>query len=49
MKNDPLLDEIHAIRQDLYEQTKDMTSEEKIAYLRELVEPIHKKYGITPI
>jgi hypothetical protein len=49
MKNDPLLDEIHAIRLKLYEETKNMSSEERIAYLRKLVEPVHKEFGITPI
>jgi hypothetical protein len=34
---------------ELYEETKNMPSEERVAYLRKLVESVHKKYGFTPI
>ena len=49
MKNNIVEDELDAIRIELYEQTKNMSSSERIAYLRQLVAPIHKEFGITPI
>ena len=49
MNNNPVEDELDAIRIELYERTKNMSSEERIDYLRQLVAPIHKEFGITPI
>jgi hypothetical protein len=48
-KHNPVEDELNAIRIELYEQTKRMTPNERIAYLRGLAAPIHKEFGITPI
>jgi hypothetical protein len=48
-KNNSIEDELNAIRIDLYEQTKRMTPNERIDYLRKLAAPIHKEFGITPI
>jgi len=49
MKNDTFLDELHAIRLELYEETKNMSSEERVAYIHQLSAPILKEFGITPI
>jgi len=49
MMNNTLEDELDAIRIELYEQTKHMSLDEEIAYLRQLVAPIHEEFGITPI
>ena len=38
--------ELNAIRLSLYEETKDMTSEEKIAYIKARTEPAVKRFGI---
>jgi hypothetical protein len=37
-------DELDAIRVAIYEEIKDMTPEEHIAYLKEQTAPIHEKY-----
>ena len=47
MKNDTLEDELDAIRFKLYEETKNMSSEERLDYLRKRTAPVLKKYGIT--
>ena len=49
MKIETIEDEIDAIRIELYEQTKNMSSDERIAYLRNLAAPIHEELGITPV
>ena len=49
IRNHDLEDELDAIRLELYEETKNMSSEERVAYLRKLVEPVHKEFGIIPI
>jgi len=49
MKNNTLEDELDAIRIELYEQTKHMSPDAEIAYLRQLVAPINEEFGITPI
>ena len=46
---DYLEDELDAIRLELYEKTKNMTPAEETAYIRGLVAPIHKEFGITPV
>ena len=48
-KTDNIEDELDAIRIELYEQTKDMSSDERIAYLRSLAAPIHEELGIKPV
>jgi hypothetical protein len=47
--NDPFLAEIHAIRQELYEETKHMNSEELTNHIRQSVAAVEKKLGITPV
>ena len=42
-------DELDAIRVSLYEETKDMTASERIAYIRSQTAPLLKKHGITPV
>ena len=49
VRNDDLEDELDAIHLELYEETKNMSSEERVAYLRKLAAPNNKKYGLTPI
>lgn len=39
-------DELDAIRLRLYEEVKDMTPEEEIAYLKVQVEPLYQEFGI---
>jgi hypothetical protein len=42
-------DELDAIRIRLYEQTKDMTREERVAYENNRVEQIFNAHGIRPV
>jgi hypothetical protein len=42
-------DELDAIRVAIYEETKDMTSEERLAYFRAQTDPLHKEYGIHTV
>jgi len=47
MNNEPrAMKEIHDIRLEIYEETKNMSSEELIAYTRKAVEDIEKERGI---
>jgi hypothetical protein len=46
MNNEPEgMREIHAIQEKIYEKTKTMTIEEKMAYTRKSAEEVEKKYG----
>ena len=45
-KPDTILDEIHEIRRQIYEETKDMTPEEHSEYYRQKTDPIIKEYGM---
>ena len=49
VKNNSIEDELNIIRVSLYEQTKDMSVEEKVTYLRALAKPINEEFGITPV
>jgi hypothetical protein len=49
MNNNPVGDELDAIRIRHYEQTKDMTTEEYVAYVNGRAEQILKPYGIKPV
>jgi hypothetical protein len=42
-------DELDAIRVDLYEKTKAMTSEERVSYIKAQIAPTREKYGIHTI
>jgi hypothetical protein len=42
-------EELDAIRVAIYEEMKDMTPEEHIAYLKEQTAPIHEKYHIRAV
>ena len=44
-KPDTILDEVHATRRKLYEETKDMSTSERTAYLSKRAEDVAKKYG----
>ena len=48
-KSNPVEDELDAIRIRHYEQTKNMTIEESVAYVNGKAEQILKPYGIQPI
>jgi len=48
-KPDTILDEIHEIRRQIYEEIKDMTPEEHIEYFRKITEPIIKEYGMKVV
>jgi hypothetical protein len=47
--NNTIEDELDAIRLEFFEKTKHMTIEQKMAFIHEETDPIHKKYGIKPI
>jgi len=47
--NDDLLDEIHAIRYALHEETKNMTPSERIAYIKAEADEIKKEFGIKAV
>ena len=42
-------EELDAIRLTIYEEIKNMTPEEEIAYIKAQVEPILKEYGIRTV
>ena len=42
-------DELDEIRVGLYEETKDMTIKEHVAYIKSLAEPILKEYGLRTL
>ena len=42
-------EELDAIRLAIYEEIKNMTPEEEIAYLKEKVAPVHAKYNIRTV
>jgi hypothetical protein len=48
MENNPVEDELNAIRIKLYEQTKDMTSSEQTAFFSDMVKEGFARHGITP-
>ena len=41
--------ELNAIRVDFYEKTKDMSPTERVAYLKEQTEPVHKEFGLKTV
>ena len=41
--------EINAIRLQIYEETKDMSPSEYLAYIKAQTAPLHEKYGIRPV
>ena len=45
-KSNPVEDELDAIRIKIYEKTKDMTSEEQVAYFNRRTREAFAKYGI---
>jgi hypothetical protein len=47
MKSNPVEDELDAIRLELYEQIKDMTSEEQVEFLNQMAEEGMARHGIT--
>ena len=48
-KNDYIEAELNTIRAEFYEKTKDMSSKERVAYIKAQVAPVHKKYGINTV
>jgi hypothetical protein len=48
-KNNTIEDELDAIRIELYEATKGMTTSERNEYLRQQVKPVCEKFGLKPI
>jgi len=47
MNNEPrVMREIHKVRDQIYEETKNMTFEEKVASTNKIVEKIEKEYGV---
>ncbi|MDR1085031.1 MAG: hypothetical protein LBP22_09285 [Deltaproteobacteria bacterium] len=50
MKNiNTIEDELDAIRIELYEATKGMTTAERNEYFRQQVQPVNEEFGIKPI
>ena len=47
--NNPIEDELNAIRTENYEYTKNMTPAERVTYVNESAEQILKPYGIKPV
>jgi len=47
--DDPVLDEIHAIRRQLYEETKDMTSSERTAHIKKSCDAALEECGYIKI
>ena len=45
--NNPVEDELNAIRIKLYEQTKDMTSQEQVAFFNKMVKEGLARRGMT--
>jgi hypothetical protein len=41
--------ELNAVRSELYEQTKDMTPSERVAYYKELAAPVKKEFSIRTV
>ncbi|MCL1940352.1 MAG: hypothetical protein FWG09_00310 [Synergistaceae bacterium] len=48
-KADTFEDELDEIRVNLYEEIKDMTTEERVEYLKSLAAPILKEYGLRTV
>jgi hypothetical protein len=46
---DTFEDELDAIRLEIYEEIKDMTYEERAAYIKAEIAPIHEKYNIRTV
>ena len=42
-------DEVDAIRDQIYEEIKDMTPEEETAFIKAQTESIHEEYGIRTV
>lgn len=49
MKYETFEDELDAIRLELYDETKSMTPEERVAYVNAMAEPIIKEYGLKTV
>jgi len=47
--NNAVENELNAIRADFYEKTKDMSSEDKIAYIKAQTATVHDKFGIKTV
>ena len=47
--NNPVENEINVIRADFYEKTKEMSSNEKITYIKEQTASVHEKFGICTV
>lgn len=48
-KNNPVENELNTIRIDFYEKTKNMSTSEKIAFIKAQTAPVHKIFGIETI
>jgi hypothetical protein len=48
-RSDTFEDELDEIRVKLYEETKNMTVEEQVAYFNSLAEPIIQEYGLRTL
>jgi hypothetical protein len=46
MKNSPVEDELNAIRIKLHEQTKDMTTQERVAFFNKMAQEGLARHGI---
>jgi hypothetical protein len=41
--------ELNTVRSELYEQTKNMTPRERVAYYKELAAPVRREFGIRTV
>jgi len=48
-KNNTIELEINKIRLSIYEETKDMTIDERVEYTRKMTDPIVQRYGLKVI
>jgi hypothetical protein len=47
--SNPIEDELNAIRIKHYEETKGMTIDERLAFIKAKTDPINQRLGITPV
>ena len=48
-KNNTIEQEINEIRLSIYEETKDMSLDERVEYTRKMAEPVIRRYGLKVI
>jgi len=49
LMNNPIEDEIDTIRIELYEEMKDMTTSERVAYMKASIAPLMRQYNLKSV